>query len=487
MTRGAASRSTAATRSAATNTVVRPTFSGAVGAEAGFLYHNHLTATTVPLVLDEFREMGLTTVIVTATRYKTTDCATNAYGWWALMPDLLGTILTAAAARGMGCYVGLVESSNVCVSFHTDPNKTQDVAEYTSTVTTLLASYGTSPALKGWYIIDEQALPYEQVAATLTAQEGYFLAVRDAIRALSALPIIVAPYLGNVDGQGTQTPAQVATKVQTFRANTGGDLIINMQDSTGADGISVGWDRSGDRAHVTQEYYDAMVALCGAAAIWSDNEVFTYPSASFVGGRYRPGPMTRIRRQLLMAQSCGMRSLWLPTTHMTPSNTNASVEAANLKARYLASAGIRGEWVTPASYTWTTARLIADRGNALFDGWTGDPRNVGDPAYVGFATGNVVVTVDMGGTKTLNWLALHTTENAASGYGHPTSILIETSPDNTTWTGQGTTTPALAAADGEYMLGNTTKLSVPCRYVRVTTANASAKTLMSEMEIVANV
>lgn len=457
--------------------------------EVGFLYHVNMEPTDVGPVLDDFVDLGFTTVAVSAIRYKTTSCAVNAYGWWGTMPGLLGTILTEATARHMKVYVGLVESSNVCGNFYDDPNKTHDIAEYTNVVSTVLASYGTSPALAGWYIINEQALPYEQNAPVLAAGAAYFLGVRNAIRALSSLPIFVVPYFGNYDGQGMgQTASSIAAKVATFRANTGGDLIINMQDSVGADAVNLNWwARTGEESIPTEQLYEALVAAVGRDAVWSDIEVFNYPSSLFIGGQYHPSSMRRFRAQAMASRMCGKRSVWLPTTHLCPSSDDAQPETANAKARYRAVFGLKGEMVVPVSYTWGTTPEAGrpDRGNALFDWLTGDPRVPTEQGWVGFASGGATVTVDMGRTLMINWVAVHTLENAAAGYRHPVSIKIESSPDGSAWTDQGTTTPGLVAADGEYMIGNAVAITASCRYLRVTLANAGAKTLLSEMEIVA--
>jgi hypothetical protein len=484
--RGAATRSAGAHTSAATRARVG---GGAYGLDGAYLYHNTLSAGEVPTVLDQFRALGMDTVIVTSVRSKATGCSSNSYSWMGSMPSMLGTILTEAQKLGLSVYVGLTESSGVCAGYDDATNRSQDATDMGSAVSTILASYGSIPALAGWYIPNEEALAYQTNQTTLDSEWAYYLAVRNAIRAVDPTrPITVAPYLGNADGLGLQLPATVATRCASFRSNTGGDLIIVMQDSVGADGMNIGWARSGDRAHSTRQYYDAIVTAVGAANIWANCELNNYPAGPFVGGNYSPTSAVRLTHQLANAQACAKRVAWNANIHLMPEDANAKAEAASLKARYKAIRGLTGEFVAPSSYTWTTAREAAhpDRGNSLFDRWTGDPRNLNDTAWVGFANGGCVVTVDMGSTRTLNWVAAHTLEVAASSYAHPTSIQIETSPDNSAWTDRGTTTPGLAASDGEYTIGNTSALSVSCRYVRVTLANASKKTLVSELEIVAN-
>jgi hypothetical protein len=484
--RSAATRTAGAHASAATRTRVG---GGRYGLDGAYLYHDTLSAGEVPTVLEQFRQLGMDTVIVTSVRSKATSCSSNSYSWLGTMPGMLGTILTEAQKLGLSVYVGLTESSGVCAGFDDATNRSQDATDMGSAVSTILASYGSNPALAGWYIPNEEALAFQTNQTTLDSEWAYYLAVRNAIRAQDATrPISVAPYLGNADGLGLQLPSAVATRCANFRTNTGGDLVIVMQDSVGADGMSVGWPRTGDRGYPTRQYYDAIAAAVGPANVWANCELNNYPAGPFVGGNYTPTSAVRLTHQLANAQACAKRVCWNANIHLMPEDANAKVESASLKARYKAIRGLAGEFVRPVSYTWTTAREAAhpDPGNALFDRWTGDPRNLNDAAWVGFANGGCVVTVDMGSTKTLNWVAAQTLEVGASSYRHPTSIKIETSPDNSAWTDRGTTTMSLAASDGEYTIGNTAALSVSCRYVRATLANAASKTLVSEMEIVAN-
>jgi hypothetical protein len=456
------------------------------------LYHNELTDPETEALLDEAVALGMEAIIVTAVRYKTTDCATDAYGWWGNMPSHLGTILDGCQSRGLDCYVGLVESSNVCAGFYDAPNLTHDVNQYTSVVTTLLASYGSEPALAGWYIINEQALNYETRTDQLEPAIDYFLAVRNAIRALDPTrDIIVAPYLANPDGIRPQTPGEFGQKAKDFFDGTGGDLIIWVQDSVGADGINAGWDRTmlTSRHHTVRTYMDAALdAGVPAANLWGNPELFTYPSGAFTGPNYTAASMARVAAQLYQSVRTDKRFGWLQTAHMTQANDARKVGADRLYDAYRAAAGISGEWVQPTAVTYTTQPTAAfhDAATALLDRRPGDPLNPSHRDWTRFAAGGTEMVVDMGESKTVKWAGVSCLNNNAGGARFPATVAVATSPDGSAWTTQATVTPGWTGTDGEAVIGNTTALAASCRYVRFTLTNVSYETLVDTVEIIAS-
>jgi hypothetical protein len=478
---------TSARRAAATDGAVE----SAPGLTGSALYHPDLTEAETYNVLDEAVALGSEAVIVSAVRYKTTSCAVDAYGWWGdMLTPHLGTILASCESRSLDCYVGLVESTNVCAAFYDEPNLTHDVNQYTSVVTTILATYGFSSALAGWYIPNEQALGYETRPDHLAAAKAYFLAVRNAIRAIDPnRPIIVAPYLGNPEGIAVQSAADFGQKVKDFFDNTGGDLIIWLQDSVGADSINAGWDRSGTRPITVGAYLAAALdAGVPAANLWGNPELFTYPTGGFTGPNYTAASLGRVVLQLEQHRAADKRFGWLNTTHMTQFNDQRRAGADRLYDGYRAWAGISGEWVIPAAVTYSVAPTDAypDAATALLDRRPGDPRNPAHPDWTRFAAGGTAITVDMGATKTVRWAALSCLNDNADGARFPTTVAVATSPDGSAWTTQATVTPSWAGTDGEGVIGNTTALAVACRYVRFTVTNASYETLIDTVEIIAS-
>ena len=121
--------------------------------------------------------------------------AWTAYAWAAGMPDKLGPILDAAAARGMHVYVGLVASGGKACDANLSPNAEQDAAQ-TAAILDVLAARGwlAHPALAGWNIVNEPAVLYWGRDYAVDVAARYYRLQVDAIRTRSALPTLVAPY-----------------------------------------------------------------------------------------------------------------------------------------------------------------------------------------------------------------------------------------------------------------------------------------------------
>jgi len=98
--------------------------------------------------------------------------------------------------------------------------------------------------------------------------------------------------------------------------------------------------------------------------------------------------------------------------------------------------------------------------------------------------GTAQFTMDLGRKKTLRWVGCHVLNVTGPSIALPDSIKIETGSSATgPWTSQGTWPLGFAKSDGEYVIANSSPLSVTARYVRVTLAN-SVWTFISEVEVI---
>lgn len=449
--------------------------------DGAFVYHPGVTDAELDAQLGQLAQLGIRTIALSETRLRTA----GVYSWVSGMPARLGTILDAALRAGLDCLVGLTFSAGDVVAFHDEPTRSQDAADTTTAVSAILASYGTHPALAGWYVINEAALAYHTDPATLVSHDAYYLAIRNAIRALDATrTIMTSPYLANHDGLATQDPSDVAAKALAFKNNTGGDLIQAWQDSVQGDAQSIGWSRD---SRTIGAYFDAIAAAIGDR-FWSNTELGTWAADAFNNGGYHAAPATRVMRQLLLARPAARRFGWLPQIQMGDVAAGRKPDAPRLLAAYRALTGLEGELAVASAYAYTQTPIggQGDGANKLFDRLPGDPKSATDSNWVGFANGGVTVAIDMGLVKTVNWVGVQCLHLAASTIAFPDSLQIEHSQDGSTWANIGTFALIVTKGDGEFVLSHPTALGVACRHLRLTLVNAAAKTYLGQVEIVAN-
>lgn len=447
--------------------------------DGAFVSFPGLTDAELGPTFAELAASGMTLVILTATRLKTGGCNTGAgasYAWQTGMPSRLGTILDAAQANAIAVYVGLIESSYTCASAHVDPNRTQDATDAGSTVGTLVASYGTHPALAGWYLTNEADIAAQGSAYVLEQTNLYYAAQVDAIRTHSSLPIIVAPYLR---GGVTTEPATVGQRALALQDATGGELIQCWQDSAGS-GVAIDeWTRTPAEFTVGQ-FFDAVNIAIGPERFWSDNELFT------AGALYTSAPTSRLKQQLEASRATSKHLSWLPQTHLGTTDDTRAPEATRALAVYRARFGVAGSMASPVAYQWNTARDAArpDKGNAPFDGTPGDWKASDDDNWVGFAAGAAAeIQIDLGTTRTLAWVGMQVLNRNAAGITFPDTLTLTTSTDGTTWTTGTTWTITTAKVDDELVIGNPAAVSIACRYIRLRTTN-TGKTRIGEIDLV---
>ncbi len=431
-----------------------------------------VTTAQVPALLDEMRGLGMSTVIVHSVRYKDLGCGGTIH-WRHEMPEKMLALLDAAAARSMQVYVGLTFSMETCATFYESPNREQLIADSGMTVDALGAGVTSHPAFAGWYIPDEPGLGWSSMHA-------YYRGIVDAIRARSAAPILVAPYLA----RATQTPAEVADIAASFQSATGVTIQV-WQDSVGADATPL---KSGDRAPV-EAYLSAISSRIGAASVWADTELFNYGPLDgyWDGAPYSPASATRINQQLWSERSgvATRRIAWLAQIHMGSIDPYRFPEAPRLRDSYRALVGLGGSYLTPEGhrgYAFRTApgASYPDAGGELFDRQLGSPKSYLDPAWTG-VLGNADIDVQLGGPAQVDWVAAHVMTDAAAGIQIPDSITIAC---DGVALGTWPRPFATRANDREYVIANRTALGARCSALTITLANAGW-TFLDELEIVA--
>jgi hypothetical protein len=97
--------------------------------------------------------------------------------------------------------------------------------------------------------------------------------------------------------------------------------------------------------------------------------------------------------------------------------------------------------------------------------------------------GNAELIMDLGMSKKVDWVAVHTMHFTAPSIFIPSEISVSCSADSTSWTTPVKTSRSVTGADSEYVLGNTKALNLTCRYLKIKLPN-TGWTFLSEVEIV---
>jgi hypothetical protein len=450
-----------------------------------------ITTAQWPLFLDELQDLGNDTVIVTPIRVTKAGqgCAdsTADFEWVKGFPSKLGTILDAAQARGMKVVVGTTLTSLQCSSFWGSGNTAAIEADIAQNFASVASSYGAHPAFYGWYIPDE---PGPVPSYTY----DYYKRLTTKLKTLANKPVAVAPFMS----AQPPAPATLASAAMAFRVFTGVDIQM-WQDGIGANtGAKLfHWSRPG---YSTEQYYEALAAKLGASGLWADIEIFNHGSPLFlntgagISGAYRSASAHRINQQLWSARSAGKKVSWLNEWHMSEliGPTHGYVEAPRLMGVYRAFYGLGATLTFPlnhSAYSWTPAPAAAypdATGYELFDRRVGDPRNPQDPAWVGI-DGAARVTIDLGTTKSIDWIGVHTLTFPSWGIRTPVSMDIYCGASPSTLVKIATATAPFTQAglsgstEEEYVLGNRTALGASCRYLDLRFPNGYW-TFISEIE-----
>ena len=431
--------------------------------------------------IDEIAGMGMHTIIIAATRVKPGKCEEPVIHWVAGLPEKLGLVLSEAEKTGIQVYIGLTSSEETCTEFSQDPNAKTVIADTAQSVRTLQQLYGKSLALAGWYIPDEPwYLPEEHI--------GYYRALVEAIHQVSRKPILVSPYLVEVEEKFT--PSEVGAMAAKFSKETGIDVQL-WQDSVGAQGTNLDWETRPRGLGKVEDYFRAISQAIGRDHLWSDNELF---NCCVVVGTdyaqstpYKPTSISRLNAQLWATRQefTSQRVSWLFQRHMGTVDPLHYVESPRLKAAYLAFYGIKGTYVQPVSYEWLNPALPGhrDTGNEMFDRKSGDPKSSEDSRWVGFS-GSTRVIIDLGQSSSVDWVGVHLLQKSEKKIKFPSELQVECSPDRASWSDLGKWGMPPKTDDGEYLLSNLEPLGAECRYLRITLFNLAAN---FEGNIAANV
>jgi len=454
-----------------------------------------LPAAQLPLFLDELRDLGNDTLIIGQTRATRAGvgCASSAqdFEWIAGFPAKLGTVLDAAAARGMKVVVGTTYSSGQCAAFWQGSNAAAVAQDAAQSMAQLAQQYAMHPAFAGWYITDEPAQVPDERAS-------FYRSIVSTLKAATpSRPVMVAPYLAS----SSVDPASVASAALRFRSATGVDVQI-WQDGIGAASHAklFQWDRPG---YSTEQYYQALSAQLGASAVWADIELFNHGSPLFLdvgnglSGAYRSASVQRINQQLWSARSAGKRVAWLNQYHMSEvvGPGQGYGEAPRMMNTYRGLYGLGASYLvdpvqTTYHYSVAPATSYPDgSGHELFDRRVGDPRNPMDAGWVG-VHGNVSITIDLGQRRRVDWIGLHTMTRPAWGIVTPTSVEVMCAEPGTaavtigTLSAPFTQSGVMGSTEEEYVLGNAAPLAAQCRTLELRVANGSW-TFLSEIEMAA--
>lgn len=428
----------------------------------------------VPSYFAELASLGMNTVVIAATRRKVSGgCGPGDYAWVGGMPDRLPFLLEQASARGIQVYVGLDLTTDVCPNFYAEPNASLTASDTALALDAIVARVGNHPAFAGVYIPDEPGLCWPSMF-------GYYRAIVTQVRARTAKPIVVAPYLA----AATQAPQVVAAMARDFLVATGVDIEA-WQDSVGADAIDLGWGRG----PTVEAYFSAIAGAIGREHLWADTELFSYGILDhFDGAPYSPASIRRLNQQLFAVRPefTSKRLSWLGQYHMGSVDTARFPEAERLLASYRAIYGLGGEMITPLGYTYATppAAAYPDSGNELSNVRTGDPKRYTQADWVGIE-GNASVTFALPPGKTVDWVGVHVLADVGPGIRFPDSMSLACSQDNVNFQPIGSWPLRVArrASDREYVMSNPTALGASCRFLRLDLANGGW-TFVSEVELV---
>lgn len=455
----------------------RPAGSINGGLDGTFIDLSSMTAAEVPAVMAEIKAMGMDTVIVAATRQKSTDCASTAFTYTGGGLDRLDAVMAEAQARAIAVYVGLVSSGPGCPAFYDLPNRTVLAAETSSHACLLRSRYATNTRLAGWYLPDEPALGiWTQPDLTY----AYYAGVVNAVNGCdpSNRPIVASPYLGGV---GAKTPAEIGLRAKEFGLNTGVDIQA-WQDSVSYADVHI----APATGYSLGAYFTAISAQIGSASLWSDSELFSC-CVNGGGGWYTATISARLQQQIAaVAGSVSKKVSWSQPFHAGTSLANAQEGARRLKAGYLASVGLSGSLrtVSPATYTWETAPAAAypDSGGELTNRTVGDPSVYTDSQWAG-VIGTARVRIDFPRARRFDWASVHVLAAPGPGITFPSALTIECAANGNNFTTVATRSLPVPQGQGEFVLGNAQPLDVNCKSVRISLAN-TGWTFVSEIELV---
>lgn len=453
--------------------------------EGAFVYMGGKDTTRFPpdkieAMLDEFVGLRMDTLIFSGIRLIDGECKNGTFFWGKDMPDKIALILDGAAKRGIGVYLSVTSSADACNAGERILHAKKIATDADFTASELHKRYGSHPALKGWYIPDEPGTPQPTIFP-------FYKGMVNAIRKHSELPIVVAPYLAvTTTVLGPKAMAGLAKVfMNATKDDKGRPMIQAWQDSVGATGVDLNWDR-GQGGHV-EEYFREISKAIGIENTWADVEVFNCCVPPFANGTYAAASMARLNNQLwaTRAEVASKRVSWLPQIHMGEVDGEHFASAPRLRAAYLALYDMSGTYHKQPSYEWLTppSATYPDAGQELTDMKTADPKRIKHAGWVG-VQGNAKFVADLGKTSKVNFVGVHVLNEPKSSVTIPSAIKLRCLDYKRAAVATHTEARGFEPADArfEYVLSNYTPLSWECRFVEVELENGPW-TFMSELEM----
>ncbi|KAH3757361.1 hypothetical protein Pelo_10789 [Pelomyxa schiedti] len=407
--------------------------------------------------MDEISSLGMNIAVVQQLRGVSSDatCPSDDFEWIVGYSDWdwegwVTSLLDNAQRTGVSVYLGL-SGSGPCWDFYTGLQKSYTTADTEWLLSQFSSTLLNHPALAGWYIPDEAAIPlWTDVALTFS----YYSGLVETIHEFSPLPVTVSPYLSGARTYNV-TPDVVARRAKEFADGTGIDVQI-WQDSVGADAINV-FNRTD---YTLSDYFSALSSVL--PIFWSDNEAFNW-GENLEGGGYHSCSLSRFELQLKQSEIyVPIMLTWIQQLHFGTVSDSLQPEALRMLHTYKSWFSI-AEGYGRVSYTYTYVTPPASEYpdsylNKLNDGWIGDPVDYTSENWVGvLGTASVILTINP--SSNVDWVSVHLQGSPPEAINFPSALTITTSRDSgTTWQtiGKYKTPLSVTAVSvvSEYVLGN---------------------------------
>jgi len=444
-------------------------------------------------LLDEMVKNRLYTVIVHSTAIVT--CSTGCTSSRNVSDEMLGWFLNEAGKRGMEVYVGLswCEESNGFYWWN-DPVKSACISKNSELVDNFERIYGTHPAFKGYYIVQEAFV----VEHSLSLLDDFYPFTIDYIHQKSKRPVIAGGYLPIFFKGTPYTTIEVSDWVKAF-VNGGiynGENIIGahpdiflLQDGVGS------FDNPLYGSFSIQKHLEACRDASRPARFWADIELFQWSldksDFSAYNNWYRPAYIKRVNQQLYIASlSSERRIAWITTHHMSrylPSVAmNKQEEALHLLRGYKAMY-FEGTYYSPVTYNYNiepSNQYPDSKRTKLFDSIEGRSEW---SDWVGWnSVPEVVITIDLGSLKSITDVSAVVMSDISAAINYPEEMRVEVSRDGINYSLLGVMTikykdqPHYSKA---YLYAGN-ELPLTGRYVKVTfKTNGVSWLFLSELEV----
>jgi hypothetical protein len=242
------------------------------------------SGTTIPWTVTQYqseitleRAAGVTGIIDQWTVDEDADQAyyPDASGWYPRASDMTDPLLSAAGSAGDTVWLGLANVS--AWQSHAGDTKWLSNQLYVDeqTADQLYKLYGSTKALKGWYVPFEVSDHELGTSADVAPMKSFFTSLTSYLHSHDGgKPVMTSPTYEHL----TESPAQFAASVKNV---LGGFDVIDVQDSGGS-----GYEKPSD---ITNWFTALHQALAGTrSALWDDPDLF---SSANHGGPMAPAQL----------------------------------------------------------------------------------------------------------------------------------------------------------------------------------------------------